>query len=234
MKKAAVIALMLGLFLNAFGFAEDGQVPYAASTPIEAVVSDPVFGDYGRLLFPVDAGYWSGDTLGDLRLIWYNNIDPNETVEIVNTLHERASSGETVFYDIYTDEEKAADPSKEDTGLFFFKGTPGEKFAICNAGGGFAYRAAMPQFSDAAIDQNRALIDLLSRMAESKDATPAQISLAWMLCKKPWIVPIPGTRKADRMAENAGASEIDLSPDEVRALDDALDGMEMSAVFGVK
>ena len=116
---------------------------YAASTPIEAVVSDPVFGDYGRLLFPVDADYWSGDTLGDLRLIWYNNIDPNETVEIVNTLHERASSGETVFYDIYTDEEKAADPSKEDTGLFFFKGTPGEKFAICNAGGGFAYVGAM-------------------------------------------------------------------------------------------
>ena len=143
MKKAAVIALMLGLFLNAFGFAEDGQAPYAASTPIEAVVSEPVFGNYGRLLFPVDAGYWSGDTLGDLRLIWYNNIDPNETVEIVNTLHERASSGETVFYDIYTDEEKAADPSKEDTGLFFFKGTPGEKFAICNAGGGFAYVGAM-------------------------------------------------------------------------------------------
>lgn len=143
MKKAAVIALMLGLFLNAFGFAEDGQAPYAASTPIEAVVSDPVFGDYRRLLFPVDAGYWSGDTLGDLRLIWYNNIDPNETVEIVNTLHERASNGETVFYDIYTDEEKAADPSKEDTGLFFFKGTPGEKFAICNAGGGFAYVGAM-------------------------------------------------------------------------------------------
>ena len=143
MKKAAVIALMLGLFLNAFGFAEDGQAPYAASTPIEAVVSDPVFGDYGRLLFPVDADYWSGDTLGDLRLVWYNNIDPNGTVEIVNTLHERASSGETVFYDIYTDEEKASDPSKEDTGLFFFKGTPGEKFAICNAGGGFAYVGAM-------------------------------------------------------------------------------------------
>ena len=60
MKKAAVIALMLGLFLNAFGFAEDGQAPYAASTPIEVVVSDPVFGNYGRLLFPVDAGYWSG------------------------------------------------------------------------------------------------------------------------------------------------------------------------------
>ena len=53
------------------------------------------------------------------------------------------SGGETVFYDIYTDEEKAADPEKGDTGLFFFKGEPGEKFAVCNAGGGFAYVGAM-------------------------------------------------------------------------------------------
>ena len=53
-------------------------------------------------------------------------------------LYKRAAAGETVFYDIYTDAEKADDPAKEDTGLFFFKGAPGEKFAICNAGGGFA------------------------------------------------------------------------------------------------
>ena len=118
-------------------------MPYTVDTPITQVVNDPVFADYGRLLFPVDEGYWSGDTLGALRLVWYNNIDPNETVEIVNTLHQRAAAGETVFYDIYTDAEKAEDPAKEDTGLFFFKGTPGEKFAICNAGGGFAYVGAM-------------------------------------------------------------------------------------------
>lgn len=107
------------------------------------MISDPAFGSYGRLIFPVDSWYYSGDTLGDLQLTWYNNIDPAKTVEIVNYLKEHAEAGDTVFYDIYTEEEKAADPEKEDTGLFFFKGEPGEKFAVCNAGGGFAYVGAM-------------------------------------------------------------------------------------------
>ena len=94
------------------------------------------------------------------------------------------------------------------------------------------YRAAMPQFTDAAVEQNAPLLELLHRMAEEKDATPAQISLAWMLCKKPWIVPIPGSRKPERMAENAGAASVALTAAEVQALDGALDKMEMSAVFG--
>lgn len=112
-------------------------------TRIQSVIIDPVFGDYGRLLFPVDTGYYSGDTLGNLHLTWYTHIDPNETVEIISTLRNRVLAGETVFYDIYTDEEKAADPAKRDMGLFFFRGTPGAKFAVCNAGGGFAYVGAM-------------------------------------------------------------------------------------------
>lgn len=116
---------------------------FTKDTPIQSVIYDPAFGDYGRLLFPTDTGYWSGDTLKDLRLTFYSHIDPEETVEIVNTLKDRALEGETVFYDIYTDEEKAADPDKEDTGLFFFKGEPGAKFAVCNAGGAFAYVGAM-------------------------------------------------------------------------------------------
>ena len=154
MKRTLVILLMLILFS---GIAAHGETtaPYTVDTPIEEVVSDPAFGDYGRLLFPVNAGYWSGDTLGTLDLVWYNNIDPNETVVIVNTLRERASNGETVFYDIYTDEEKAEDPAKEDTGLFFFKGTPGEKFAICNAGGGFAYVGAMQDSFPHALELSR-------------------------------------------------------------------------------
>ena len=116
---------------------------YTTQTPISQVIEDPVFGDYGRLIFPVDSGYYSGSTLRDLRLTWYSNIDPNKTVEIVNYLKQSVQSGRTVFYDIYTDEEKAQDPDKEDTGLFFFKGEPGERFAVCNAGGGFAYVGAM-------------------------------------------------------------------------------------------
>ena len=123
--------------------AEASSEPYTASSRIADVTSGPAFGEYGRLLFPVNSGYWSGDTLGDLRLTWYNYIDPDKTVEIVNTLKDRAERGELIFYDIYSDAEKAADPAKRDTGLFFFKGDEGAPFAICNAGGGFAYVGAM-------------------------------------------------------------------------------------------
>lgn len=122
---------------------ESAENPYTVDTLISDVIADPVFGNYGRLIFPVDTGYYSGDTLGSLRLTWYSNIDPDKTVEIANYMREHAGLGDTIFYDIYSEEEKAADPAKEDTGLFFFKGNPGEKFAVCNAGGGFAYVGAM-------------------------------------------------------------------------------------------
>lgn len=95
------------------------------------------------LIFPVDEGYYSGGTLGELNLTWYSHIDPEKTVEIANYFREKAAEGETVFYDIYTEKEKADDPEKRDTGLFFFRGNPGERFAVCNAGGGFAYVGAM-------------------------------------------------------------------------------------------
>lgn len=125
--------------------ADNGDIsgPYTADTAISEVISDPVFGEYGRLIFPVNSGYYSGNTLGELRLVWYNNIDPDKTVEITNYMRDHAKAGDTIFYDIYTEEEKAADPAKEDTGLFFFRGTPGENFAVCNAGGAFAYVGAM-------------------------------------------------------------------------------------------
>lgn len=116
---------------------------YTRNTAISDVTGDPVFGDYGRLLFPVDDWYYSGDTLGNLSMTWYSHIDPDKTVEICNYLHSRAAAGERIFYDIYTDEEKAADPSLEDTGLFFFKGDEGAPFAVTCAGGGWAYVAAM-------------------------------------------------------------------------------------------
>ena len=94
------------------------------------------------------------------------------------------------------------------------------------------YRSSMPQFTPEAADQNRQLLTLLDRLAAEKSGTPAQISLAWMLCKKPWIVPIPGTRRVERMKENAGAADIRLTAAEVAAIDRALDETPMSAVFG--
>lgn len=99
--------------------------PFTQKTSIKEVIESPVFEPYGRLLFPVHTGCMSGRTLEDLQLIWYNHIDPQETVAIVNDLWERAQQKETVFYDIYSVAEKAADPRKKDTGLFSSKAGKG-------------------------------------------------------------------------------------------------------------
>lgn len=92
------------------------------------------------------------------------------------------------------------------------------------------YRASMPQFRD--YDANAELLALIRRFAEEKDATPAQVSLAWMLRKRPYIVPIPGTRKESRLRENADASEVMLTEEEFTVLDHALRNTPMSEVFG--
>lgn len=94
------------------------------------------------------------------------------------------------------------------------------------------YRAAMPQFSKDSYDKNRFLLEYIRQLAEDHHATPSQISLAWMLGKKPWIVPIPGTRHLNRLKENAGAADITLSREEIDTIDHTLDKMPMSDVFG--
>ena len=97
---------------------------------------------------------------------------------------------------------------------------------------GTDYRSAMPQFTPEAFDKNEEMIRYIKAMADKKNATPAQISLAWMLAKEPWIVPIPGTRKYGRLIENAQAAEVSLSRQEVEDLDRMLDTVPMSGVFG--
>lgn len=94
------------------------------------------------------------------------------------------------------------------------------------------YRSAMPQFSEEGLRENEKFMIWIRLLAEEKHATPAQISLAWMSAKKPYIVPIPGTRKVKRLEENMKASEIVLTTEEVRKIDEMLDEMPMSAVFG--
>lgn len=94
------------------------------------------------------------------------------------------------------------------------------------------YRAAMPQFRKDSFARNQELFDYILRLADEHHATPSQISLAWMLCKKPWIVPIPGTRHLCRLKENAGAADIRLTTEEIMTIDCTLDTLPMSEVFG--
>ena len=94
------------------------------------------------------------------------------------------------------------------------------------------YRASMPQYKKESFEKNRQLFEMLEQLAEKKHATPAQVSMAWMINKKPWIVPIPGTRNLSRMKENFGAADILFSQEELAAIDKTLNEMEMSDVFG--
>ena len=82
-------------------------------------------------------------------------------------------------------------------------------------------RASTPRFAPEAMKVNKALVDLLGTIAKTKNATPAQIALAWLLAQKPWIVPIPGTTKLHRLEENLGAAAVELSADDLRQIDDA-------------
>jgi aryl-alcohol dehydrogenase-like predicted oxidoreductase len=83
------------------------------------------------------------------------------------------------------------------------------------------FRSTLPRFSPEAVKANQALVDLLNQIARRKNATPAQIAIAWLLAQKPWIVPIPGTTKLHRLQENIGAVAIELTPDDLSEIEDA-------------
>lgn len=90
-------------------------------------------------------------------------------------------------------------------------------------------RSGRYQFSEEGFGYYQAVLELIRSMAQEKGATMAQIALAWMMCRKPWIVPIPGTRNVSRMEENAKASDITLTPQEVEQIDGALDQMHLAS-----
>ena len=154
MKKKLAFKLCIAIILSicVYETGNDGKedyimnneaASYSTNSTIASVISHPSFKDYGRLMFPLESQYYSGNTLGNLSFTWYNNVDPNKTIEIINYFKQNTEKGNTIFYDIYSSKEKEEDPTKQNTGLFFFRGKSNEKFAICNAGGGFTYVAAM-------------------------------------------------------------------------------------------
>lgn len=100
-------------------------------------------------------------------------------------------------------------------GFLTGKITPNTKFDSTD------FRSTLPRFRTENMDANQAMVVLLNRFAEQKKATPGQIALAWLLAKKPWIVPIPGTTKLHRLEENIGAADIDFAADELREIENA-------------
>lgn len=89
------------------------------------------------------------------------------------------------------------------------------------------FRNALPRFTLEARKANQALVNVLARIAEQKNATPAQLALAWLLAQKPWIVPIPGTTKLHRLEENIGATSVELTPDDLREIDSVASKIEV-------
>ena len=89
------------------------------------------------------------------------------------------------------------------------------------------FRKVSPRFTDENIKANQALVELIREIAQSKNAAPAQIALAWILAQKPWIVPIPGTRKQSRLEENIGSASIELTTDDLSLIDEALSKIEI-------
>ncbi|GAB1809147.1 hypothetical protein PMEGAPR236_42390 [Priestia megaterium] len=90
------------------------------------------------------------------------------------------------------------------------------------------FRSIVPRFTPENLEANQVLIDLINKIAAGKNATPAQISLAWVLAQKSWIVPIPGTRKLERLEENLGAVDVELTTQELSDLKEALSKIEIS------
>src|ERR1700744_1082705 len=89
------------------------------------------------------------------------------------------------------------------------------------------FRNIVPRFTPEARKANQAVVDLVKVIAERKKSTPAQIALAWVLAQKPWIVPIPGTTKLHRLEENLGGADVQLSPDDLAAIDKAVTGIDV-------
>lgn len=118
---------------------------FTKDTKVMDVINNKSFENFGNLIFPVDRTIDKNMTLEtcDDLYIWYNYMNTDKTVEIVNYMKEQVDSGNQIFYSIYTEEEMSKNPEKRNTGIFYFRGNENSKFAIVNAGGGFMYVGAM-------------------------------------------------------------------------------------------
>ena len=140
------VLLVIGCLIIGKGKQEMNDIDYfTKDTKVVDVINNRSFKDFGKLIFPMGRTIDKNMTLEDAKdlYVWYNYINTDKTVEIVNYMKEQTDSGKQIFYPIYTEEEMKREPEKRNTGIFYFRGTENNKFAILNAGGGFMYVGAM-------------------------------------------------------------------------------------------
>lgn len=140
------VLLVIGCLIIGKGKQKMNDIDYfTKDTKVVDVINNSSFKDFGKLIFPTNRTIDKNMTLEDAKdlYVWYNYINTDKTVEIVNYMKEQADSGKQIFYPIYTEEEMKREPEKRNTGIFYFRGTENNKFAILNAGGGFMYVGAM-------------------------------------------------------------------------------------------
>lgn len=148
-----ILVIVIGLFgyfyMNGDSDSTSGEVnsilSFTKSSTVSEVMNNKSFEGFGNLIFPVDRDFDGNTRLDDIDdiYVWYNYINDDKTVEIVNYMKDEVDAGNQIFYHIYSEDEMKADPEKRNTGIFYFRGEPGNKMAILNAGGGFMYVGAM-------------------------------------------------------------------------------------------
>jgi aryl-alcohol dehydrogenase-like predicted oxidoreductase len=151
-------------------------------------------------------------------------------VQTVRRAHavQRVTAVENEYSMWWRRPEEAMLPTLEELGIGFVPFSPLGKGFLTGKIGADAkfekndFRNIVPRFAPEALAANQSLLDLLNEVAGKKRATPAQIALAWLLAQKPWIVPIPGTTKLKRLEENIGGADIDLTPGDLKRINDAL------------
>lgn len=156
-----------------------------------------------------------------------------ETIRRAHAVHPVAAV-QSEFSMMWRKPEEKLLPALEELGIGFVPFSPlGKGFltGTINKNATFDisdFRSYVPQFTPENIEANQVLVELIEEIAKGKDASPAQIALAWVLAQKPWIVPIPGTTKLKRLEENLGAAEVQLTPKDLVDLKNALTKIEIS------
>jgi aryl-alcohol dehydrogenase-like predicted oxidoreductase len=156
-----------------------------------------------------------------------------ETIRSANAVHPLTAI-QSQYSMMWRNPEEELLPTLEELGIGFVPFSPlGKGFLTGKIDKNATFvksdtRSILPRFKPENLEANQVLVELIKEIAAGKNATPAQISLAWVLAQKPWIVPIPGTRKLERLEENLGAVDVELTPKDLSDLNDALSKIEIS------